>query len=128
MKEDMKRADEIITELLARDGAPTRAELHRKALEAMHEAGEIHAPVANGEPTDPLDGLFLKRQMISIAAKDDAEADALLARAHGMEPPKRATKEELDTLPEELKQAAYEAIEGLAKEVSRRKRGGGSLH
>jgi hypothetical protein len=127
MKDDMERADKIINELLARDGAMSRERLRAEAIEAMREAGELHAEVVNGEPTDPTDRLFLKHQMIVIAAKDDAEADALLARAHGMEhePVSAAEVGELD---EGLKRAAVEAIEGMAKEVSRNRRGGSSVH
>jgi hypothetical protein len=115
----MDEADKILAELLARDGAMSRTELRKQALEAMREVGE--------NPNTPMGREFLKHQMISIAAKDDAEADALLARAHGMAPPKRATKEELAALPDDLKRAACEAVEGMA-EISRKRRGGSSLH
>jgi hypothetical protein len=126
-KKHHDEAEKIIAELLARDGAMSRDELHKQALEAMHESGEIHAPVVNGEPTDPLDREFLKHQMIMLAAKDDAEADALLARAHGREH-ELVSEAEVAALPDNMKQAAVEAIEGFAKEVSRRRRGGSSLH
>jgi hypothetical protein len=71
-------ADKIIDELLARDGAVSRKELRAQALTAMREQGE--------NPNTPSGQQFQKHTMISIAAKDDAEADALLARAQGIAP------------------------------------------
>jgi hypothetical protein len=67
-------AERILAELLARPGAPTRDELDKQARAAL--AAEQEQP----------DAELVLLTMISIAARDDAEADELLARAQGIAP------------------------------------------
>lgn len=104
-------ADAIIEQLLARPGALTLNDLYRLALAAIRDAGES----ANGAEGR----LFLKHTMIAIAAADDDEADALLARANGMEPDEISEHVSLD---ETAKRAAVAAAAGFHKAMQRTRR------
>ena len=71
MSKFVDRADEILRELLARKGQKTRAQLREQALDQL--------PLFNEKPSTPSGRSMLKDLMIAAAARDDAEADRLLA-------------------------------------------------
>lgn len=115
--------DVILNELLARPGAPTWVELRRAALKEMRLSGAVLG-IAE------LDTAFLKQTMIVLAARDDAEADALLERAAGRSRPPRPidTSALSPELLAEAERRAFEAIEGFAETVARNRRREKRLH
>jgi hypothetical protein len=108
-------ADKIINELLARGGL-TRAELRRQAIEQLHSCGV--------RPSTPSGREFLKQTMIVIAARDDAEANALLARANGASP----SVTSVEPLSDDARRKAGAAIQAFARGVSCNLRGSSAVH
>lgn len=115
--------DVILNELLARPGAPTWVKLRRAALKEMRLSGAVLG-IAE------LDQAFLKRTMIVLAARNDAEADALLERAAGRtRSPRPIDASALSPeLTAEGERRAFEALEGFAETVADNRRSEKCLH